>query len=162
MFARRCFVISLIWMLWLAAQGPLDALSAAPLKALIVDGQNYHNWQQTTPVLKKLLEETGLFAVDVATSPPQGKDMSRFQPDFSAYNVVVMNYHGDDWPEATQKALEQYMSRRRRAGDRPRGLPQLSQVEGVQRDDRTGRLGQPHEKDGPVRVLEGRPDRRAT
>ena len=46
--------------------------AADPIRALIVDGQNNHAWQETTPVLKKLLEETGLFQVDVATSPPGG------------------------------------------------------------------------------------------
>ena len=44
------------------------------LKSLIVDGQNNHAWQETTPVLKKLLEQTGLFTVEVATSPPKGGD----------------------------------------------------------------------------------------
>ena len=49
------------------------ALAAPPYRALIVDGQNGHDWKRTTPVLKKLLEGTGLFAVDVATSPPKGQ-----------------------------------------------------------------------------------------
>ena len=83
--------------------------AAAPLKALIIDGQNNHQWQQTTPVLKKILEETTLFAVDVATSPPKGADMSGFLPNFSAYAVVVSNYNGDPWPAAAQAALERSM-----------------------------------------------------
>jgi type 1 glutamine amidotransferase len=88
--------------------------AAAPrFKALIVDGQNNHQWQQTTPVLKKALEQTGLFHVDVATSPPRGADMSGFQPDFKAYQVVISNYsdynNGGVWPEPTQKALEEYV-----------------------------------------------------
>ena len=37
--------------------------AAAPMKALVVDGQNGHNWKETTPILKGLLEETGLFTV---------------------------------------------------------------------------------------------------
>ena len=85
------------------------AVAAPPYKALIIDGQNGHDWKATTPVLKKLIEETGLFAVDVATSPAQGKDMSGFKPNFAAYNVVVSNYQGDAWPEATQKALVDYV-----------------------------------------------------
>jgi len=86
--------------------------TAAPMKALVVDGQNNpsHKWKETTPVLKKLLEETGLFIVDVATSPDKGQDMSGFQPDFAAYKVVVLNYQGDDWPEATQKAFVDYLA----------------------------------------------------
>ena len=86
------------------------AVAAPPHKALIVDGQNGHDWKATTPVLKKLLEETGLFAVDVATSPPKGEDMSGFQPNFAAYDVVISNYQGDPWPEETQKALVDYVS----------------------------------------------------
>jgi len=86
------------------------ALAQAPYKALIVDGQNGHDWKSTTPVLKKVLEETKLFTVDVATSPPKGEDMSGFKPDFAGYDVVVSNYQGDDWPEETQKALVDYVS----------------------------------------------------
>jgi uncharacterized protein len=86
------------------------ASAAPPMKALVVDGQNNHNWKETTPHLKKLLEETGLFSVDVATTPPPGKPMGEFKPKFADYNVMVMNYTGDDWPADTRKALEQYVS----------------------------------------------------
>jgi type 1 glutamine amidotransferase len=86
------------------------ATAAPPHKALIVDGQNLHDWKGTSPVLKRLLEETGLFTVDVATSPPNGADMSGFQPDFAAYDVVITNYQGDDWPEPTQQAFVDYVA----------------------------------------------------
>ena len=33
--------------------------AAAPLKVLLIDGQNNHAWQQTTPELKAILEESG-------------------------------------------------------------------------------------------------------
>jgi len=79
------------------------------LKALIVDGQNNHDWQGTTPPLKSLLEETGLFEVDVATSPSKGKPMDTFRPKFSDYDVVVANYTGDEWSKATQDDLVKYM-----------------------------------------------------
>lgn len=39
------------------------------IRVVIIDGQNNHQWQQTTPVMKKALEESGRFTVDVATSP---------------------------------------------------------------------------------------------
>ena len=80
-----------------------------PLKALIVDGQNNHDWKGTTPVLKALLEETGLFTVDVATTPAQGQSMDSFRPTFADYDVIVANYTGDAWPQATQNALVDYM-----------------------------------------------------
>jgi type 1 glutamine amidotransferase len=93
-----------IWTLLTAA-----ALAAPPHKALIVDGQNGHDWKSTTPVLKKVLEDTELFTVDVATSPPKGEDMSGFAPNFAAYDVVVSNYQGDPWPEKTKKAFVDYV-----------------------------------------------------
>ena len=83
--------------------------SAAALKALIVDGQNNHAWQQTTPVLKKLLEESGLFTVDVATSPKKGEDMSAFQPEFAKYAVVISNYNGEPWVKEANEAFEKYV-----------------------------------------------------
>jgi len=100
---------------WIGALGVWCVLAAAawaapPHKALIVDGQNGHDWKSTTPVLEKLLEETGLFAVDVATSPPKGEDMSGFKPKFADYDLVVTNYQGADWPEETQKAFVEYVS----------------------------------------------------
>ncbi len=69
------------------------------IKVLIIDGQNNHNWQQTTPVLKKIYEDAGRFTVDVATSPPKGdKDaMAKFRPELSKYQVVVSNYNGEPW-----------------------------------------------------------------
>lgn len=93
-----------IWLVLVAV-----AAAAAPHKALIVDGQNGHDWKSTTPVLKSVLEETGLFTVDVATSPPKGQDMSGFKPKFSDYDLVVSNYQGDSWPEETQTAFVEYV-----------------------------------------------------
>lgn len=79
----------------------------APLKALIIDGQNNHNWRAITPELKKALEDPGRFTVSVATTP---KDMSTFAPDFSAYDVIVSNYTGASWPKTTETAFEKYMA----------------------------------------------------
>lgn len=81
-----------------------------PLKILIVDGQNNHDWKSTTPVMKAELEATGLFKVDVATSPAKGQDMSGFRPKFADYAAVLSNYNGDAWPAETQKDLIDYVS----------------------------------------------------
>lgn len=79
------------------------------LKALIVDGQNNHGvWPKTTQMMKKYLEDTGLFSVDVATTAKQGTDPT-FKPEFKKYNVVVSNYNGADWPKETQTAFIDYM-----------------------------------------------------
>lgn len=83
---------------------------AATRKALIIDGENpYHSWKENTQMLKRLLEDTKLFTIDVTTTPPKGSDMSGFKPDFSAYSVVVLNYNGDAWPAETNAAFEKYV-----------------------------------------------------
>jgi type 1 glutamine amidotransferase len=84
--------------------------SAEALKALIVDGQNNHDWKATTPLIKEILVGTGLYEVEVATAPARGKPMSEFAPQWSKYNVIVSNYNGADWPEATRKAFVEYMA----------------------------------------------------
>src|SRR6202051_2252745 len=79
------------------------ALAAAPIRALIIDGQNNHDWKHTTPVLKQILDGSGLFQVDVLTTPPKGGDFSTFKPEFGRYKVVISNYNefptGDKWPD---------------------------------------------------------------
>ncbi len=80
-----------------------------PIKALIVTGQNNHNWQLSCVTMQKYLDESGLFTTDIAKSPEQGKDMSSFRPDFSAYQVVILDYNGDSWPDATKQAFVEYV-----------------------------------------------------
>lgn len=80
-------------------------------RVLIIDGQNNHdNWPRTTPMMKAYLEETGLFAVEVATTPPVNASMDTFKPDFSKYKVVLLNYNGKDWPKETNDAFEKFVS----------------------------------------------------
>ncbi|MHC4157681.1 MAG: HEAT repeat domain-containing protein [Planctomycetota bacterium] len=86
-------------------------LEAEPLKALIVTGQSgqYHNWRVSSPVLERLLEQTGLFDIDVVKSSGLGGDMASFKPNFADYDVVVVDYEGDSWPEQTKAAFVEYV-----------------------------------------------------
>lgn len=49
-----------------------NAAPAEKLKALLIDGQNNHDWKSCRPVLKWILEDSGRFTVDVLGSPPGG------------------------------------------------------------------------------------------
>jgi uncharacterized protein len=89
--------------------------AAAPIRVMLLDGESggtYHNWRATTPVLKKQLDQTGLFQVDVVTAPPAGASFSAFKPDFTKYQAVVLNYDAPDdrWPANLKTAFEQYMN----------------------------------------------------
>src|SRR6185369_4186564 len=93
----------------------LAVRAAGPARIMILDGESggpYHQWQLVTAVLKKELEETGLFQIDVVTAPPAGGDFSRFRPDFTKYQAVVFNYDAPDerWPAELKSAFEQYIS----------------------------------------------------
>jgi uncharacterized protein len=96
------------------ALGSATSRAAAPTRVMILDGESggpYHKWQLVTAVLKKQLDETGLFDVDVVTAPPAGASFAAFKPDFTTYQAVVLNYDAPDdrWPADLKAAFEQYM-----------------------------------------------------
>ena len=85
-----------------------------PIHVMLLDGEQggpYHAWQETTPYLKKMLDQAGLFRVDVVTAPPAGGDFATFRPAFGNYKVVVANYDVPDerWPDALKVSFEKYM-----------------------------------------------------
>ncbi len=109
---------------------------AAPIKILIIDGQNNHNWKAMTPFMKAQLEKTGRFTVDVSTTPPAtpgapktlnaeqkakaeqasaelkkqlAAQWDAWRPDFAKYDVIVSNYNGQDWPLPVQTAFANHM-----------------------------------------------------
>ena len=112
-----------------------DKTEDPKLKVLIIDGQNNHEmWPKTTVMMKQYMEESGLFEVEVdrtiytwkgeeyledysipglkateALKDP--KEDPSFAPDFSSYDVIVSNFgwNAAKWPEATEKAMEDYV-----------------------------------------------------
>ena len=87
--------------------------AAEKLKVLIVEGQNNHPWETTTPILKAELEKSGRFEATVATTPPAKSPASAwdsFRPAFRDYDVVLTNYNGETWPEPVRRALEEYVA----------------------------------------------------
>lgn len=84
------------------------------IRVMLLDGESggpYHAWQETTPYLKRMLEDTKRFQVDVVTAPPAGGDFSAFKPEFSKYRVVVSNYDVPDerWSDELKQSFEQYV-----------------------------------------------------
>ncbi len=89
---------SLVAIAFLSGTGSL-ALAQAPkskLQALIITGQNTpgHDWRGTTPVLRKLLEDTGKFEVRV-TEEFRGAGSETLAP----YDVVILSYYDGRKPE---------------------------------------------------------------
>jgi len=120
---------------------------SSKLKVLILDGQNNHYiWPKSTMIMKRYLEQTDLFEVDInradtiwlgikynqSRSIPlegyineykldssvyviseQPVKTTDFSLDFSKYDLIVSNLGAmtPDWPEATKRNFENYMSK---------------------------------------------------
>lgn len=81
------------------------------INVLIMDGPNpYHDWQATTPLLQRILRESGRFQVEVATAPGEDGDMEHYRPRLADYDVVVCNY-GDQrpWSKGLQEDFVRYV-----------------------------------------------------
>ncbi len=87
--------------------------AADKIKVLIVDGQNNHKWDITTPVLKDALVSSGVFEVEVSTTPPKGaakEAWAAWKPVFGDFKAVVSNYNGEPWPEGVRQAFTKYVA----------------------------------------------------
>lgn len=95
---------------------PLRA-AEKPIRVLIVDGFSNHAWQLNTALIRGLLAPTGLFTVDVSTSPPTATSpgWDTWRPNFSTYDVVLQTCNdiggGPSWPRDVQLALETFVAR---------------------------------------------------
>jgi type 1 glutamine amidotransferase len=110
------------------------ATAQEKIKILIVDGQNNHNYKAMTPFMKEQLEKTGLFSVDVSTTPPAAPRPAKnetpeqaaerekkageikaqwelWRPRFKDYKVVLSNYNGEPWPAEVNGAFEEFVKR---------------------------------------------------
>lgn len=79
---------------------------------LFITGQNNHDWERTTPLLQGILNDSGLFDVTLSLTPPKGADpesWDAWRPEFSAFDVVFLNYNGEMWPEEVRTAFTNYI-----------------------------------------------------
>ena len=109
---KHLAAVLMLGLMTMAAGGAAGA-QTKPIRVMILDGESggpYHNWRLTTPVLKKELEETGLFEVTVVTAPDSKTgELSGFRPEFAQYAAIVSNYDAPDWPEPLEKQFEEYV-----------------------------------------------------
>lgn len=92
---------ALLALLALASSG----WAAPKLRALILSGQNNHDWRSTTPFLEEQLEATGRFTVEITDDPS-----TLTAADLRHYDVLVNNYNGTPWGAATDAAVLEWMS----------------------------------------------------
>ena len=109
---KKTLLLSFAGLLLLLAAPSLSARTPRrAVPGVIITGQNNHNWPVSSEALKRTLEQSGLFRMDVAVSPQAGADMSGFSVDFPRYRFVVLDYNGDPWPAAMQEAFLRFVRR---------------------------------------------------
>ncbi len=91
---------------------PSFAAKKDPIREVLIDGQNNHNWKATTPVMVEALQKGGAFEVSVSTTPPKKSkpdDWKKWSPAFKDFDVTLSNYNGELWPEKVQGELVDYV-----------------------------------------------------
>ncbi len=105
---RKILVLSII--IVVAAVSAFAAAPVAdPIRVLILSGQNNHDWEKTTPAIKKILEDTGRFAVDVTEHPEkisakQLEDYGLILSDWNTFGNSRKKATVKKWPKETQDA----------------------------------------------------------
>jgi len=84
----------------------------AKLRVLVLSGSNNHNWRETTPVIKSVLEDSGRFSVDVT------EDVPNLKPEvFAPYQLILSNYNDFGkqppvkWSPETQTAFLAHLAK---------------------------------------------------
>lgn len=90
---------------------PYPAADPDKIQVLIVTGRHVHYWPDTTPVLRKVLEDTGRFEVRVSEEFRGATDRT-----LAEYDLLVLNYYDRRqaenlrWGEETEQAVEDFIS----------------------------------------------------
>jgi type 1 glutamine amidotransferase len=93
---------------------PWSPRAATPIRVMLLDGANNHDWKATSPVIRKILDEAAIFTTTTVTV--DNAELNAFKPDWSQYDVVVLNYNtgiaGDapEWLPETKRAFERFVS----------------------------------------------------
>ncbi len=132
---KKASLLSTLFLLFVALN--IAAQKKKVIKTLIVDGQNNHvQWPKITFMMKKYLEETGRFSVEVQRTKYtwEGEEFIKafpivgvgetqalkksqqdpdFKPDFSKYDLVICNFgwNAAPWIDETQKSFEEFIKK---------------------------------------------------
>lgn len=102
------FLVGFVWV-----STPDQAAVSAPIRVLILSGQNNHEWQASTPKLREILERDGRFQVDIAESPDlfTARSLEPYDVILSNWNSFGRGPEGEAWPEETKRAYLDFVRR---------------------------------------------------
>lgn len=77
-------------------------LADAPIRVLLITGENNHNWRYTSRYHKDTLEQSGRFMVDVTDNPAE----TLAKPGLDAYKAFIVDFNGNNrWGSAPEAAF---------------------------------------------------------
>lgn len=85
----------------LLAIAPLSIHAEEKLKVLLIDGQNNHAWQETTPLLVAILKDSGRYDVTVSTAPPSAPRAPKAPQDKGEAAQVKFALELKEWETKT-------------------------------------------------------------
>lgn len=85
--------------------------STDDINVLLVTGRanKYHNWQASSTAILMHLQNAGIFKVDKIETPKSGQSLDSFAPNWKKYDVVVLDYEGEEWSSSTKTAFVNYV-----------------------------------------------------
>ena len=94
-------------MTWLFVTLYTTPTNAQEVRVLVVAGQNNHDWKRSTPYLLWIVDSHAGISGTIDNAPSSGGDdaWEQWNPNFAAYDVVVLNYNGQMWPGLHQGAF---------------------------------------------------------
>lgn len=112
---RPTFLLLVLSAMLFACTGIRADQQGDKVKVAILTGQNNHGWMMDTPVLNNILNEAKIFETTILQTPDRNdKDKAAkweaFKPDFTKFDVIVLNYNGEMWPDHVKTAWLEYVS----------------------------------------------------
>ncbi len=108
---KRLCLTAVVTCLLLGVLSPAHA-QPQPIKVMIIGGQNNHDWKQSTPFMKQLLDKGGHFETVINNAPEKdapASEWEQWQPQFKDYACVILDYNGQMWPDQVKKDFLDYI-----------------------------------------------------
>ncbi len=86
-------------------------MAKSPIRILLISGKNNHEWKKTSPAFRQILEENGLFKVDITEKPDtlEAHDLKTYQVIASNWNAFPATTR--QWGEVSEKAIVDFVNR---------------------------------------------------
>ena len=107
---QKIFLLLVTACLFLSFSGTSGRENRDLIRVLLISGKNNHEWQKTSPLFARIMEEDGCFKVTVTERPDTLKAV-----DLKTHKVIVSNWNAfpessRQWGETAEKAIMDFVN----------------------------------------------------